>query len=147
MKKLKYLASLANLALVVWAGATWVVGYLVAPLLFAHFPRVLAGEAVGVLLNGVYVLGLCCAVLMLLDMRLRLSKQLHLQRELWWLIGMVFLLVVQYAGLTPLMADLKAQSLVNPAMAADFSRWHAVSEVLYLAQSLMLLVLVWRKIR
>lgn len=147
MQPLKHLVSLANLALVLWAGATWTVGYVAAPLLFAHFPRALAGDAVGVLLNGVYVLGLCCALVMLLDMRLRLSKQLHGQRELWYLLALVLLLVVQYAGVTPFMADLKAQSLVNPAAASDFARWHGVSQVLYLLQSLLLLVLVWRKTR
>lgn len=139
------LIKLSTFALVLWAGATWAAGYIFAPVFFASFPKEVAGEAAGLAFNAVNILSLICAAVMLFDLRIRFSKQLQHQRDLWWIVGVVFLVLVQYIGLAPKMAALK---MLFPSQQAltDFGRLHGVSQVIYLLQSAGLAVLVWRRL-
>ena len=146
MTKTKVFQTLAHIALVLWAGATWAVGYLVAPLLFARFSSERAGETMAVLLNGVFLLGLGCAMLVLLDMRVRLARQLHQHRELWLVLGLVLLMIAQYVGVLPAIDQLKTLQQSGVDVSLDFGRLHGVSQVLYLLQSVLLLVLVYRRL-
>ncbi|TDR32722.1 DUF4149 domain-containing protein [Hydromonas duriensis] len=139
------LSLVAHFALVLWAGATWGAGYVFAPALFASFPTALAGEAAGVMFKAVNVMGLACAMVVVLDLRLRFSQRLHHQPEVWWLLGLVFLVLVQYVGLAPKMAALKILFPDAYAM-ASFGRLHAVSQVIYLLQSSILVFLLWRRL-
>ena len=143
-KRMFFLSMLSDAALVLWAGATWAAGYVFAPALFAHFSRDVAGEAAGQMFTALNVLALACAALILLDLRVRFAKQLQYQRELWWVVGLVFLVLVQYIGLAPKMAALKAL-FPNAQAEAAFGPLHGVSQVLFLLQSGALGYLVWRR--
>jgi len=55
----------------------------------------------------------------------------------------LFIVVIQYAVITPKMQTLKATMLNNPADMSAFMQMHGVSQVLYLITSLLLAVLVW----
>ena len=144
-KRALFLNTASDFALVLWAGATWAAGYVFAPALFAHFPRELAGDAAGQVFAALNVLALVCAALMLLNLRVRFAGQLSQQRELWWVVGALFLVLVQYIGLAPKMAALKLLFPDAQAM-ATFAQWHGVSQVLFLGQSAALIYLVWRRL-
>jgi uncharacterized membrane protein len=146
MSKVKVVQIFAHLAIVLWAGATWTVGYLVAPLLFARFPSERAGETMAVLLGGVFLLGLGCAMVVLLDMRVRLARQLHRQRELWLILSLILLMIAQYVGVLPAMNELRMSRQSGVDVSLAFGRLHGVSQVLYLLQSLLLLVLVYLRL-
>ncbi|AXF86317.1 hypothetical protein DTO96_102064 [Ephemeroptericola cinctiostellae] len=143
-KRMLFLSGVSDLALVLWAGATWAAGYVFAPALFAHFPRELAGDAAGQVFAALNVLALACAALILLDLRVRYDKQLQHQRELWAVVGLVFVVLIQYIGLAPKMAALK---LLFPDAQAEttFGQLHGFSQVLFLLQSGTLAYLVYQR--
>ena len=138
------LSVLSDFALVLWAGATWAAGYVFAPALFAHFPREVAGDAAGQVFMALNVLALACAALILLDLRVRCAKQLLHQRELWCVVGLVFVVLIQYVGLAPKMAALKVL-LPNAQAEASFAQLHGFSQVLFLLQSGALAFLVYQR--
>lgn len=140
------LERLARLALMVWAVTTWVTGYVFAPILFAHNSKMQAGHDVGWLLNAVYLMSLGCAALMLLDVRVRLAGRLGQVREWVWVVLAVGLVVVQYVGISPKMAQLKSALLVQPELAASFAQWHGVSQLVYLLTSVLLVWMVWQRL-
>jgi hypothetical protein len=135
-------------ALALMAGGMAVVGYVVAPTLFAMLERTRAGEVAGQLFTWVALLATACSLIALaLDLGwLRAGRP--------WvracLVAILVLVAVGHFGLRPQMAALKAAGAVE-AMSAEaraaFGRWHGISAVLYLLQSLLALAAVagWRR--
>jgi len=109
---------LHGVALTLWVGGLWSIGYLVAPALFHSLgsDRQLAGQLAGQLFD---LIG--------------------------WVLILLFA-VVGLFGVQPLLAQLKADALPREVMASvlrdRFAAWHGVSSVLYLLQSLFGLLLV-----
>jgi len=127
------------LAVTLWAGSLWTVGYLVAPTLFATLhDRVLAGTIAGSMLRTEAWLSMALAVVM--GGLLAVSKDVTEQRRktLYMVVGaMLVCTLVNYLGLWPVMADAK--------LAGDrstFGMLHGISMVVYLAQSLLAIFLV-----
>jgi hypothetical protein len=127
------------LAVTLWAGSLWTVGYLVAPTLFATLhDRVLAGTIAGSMLRTEAWLSMALAVVMV--GLLAVSKDVTEQRRktLYVVAGaMLVCTLVNYLGLWPVMADAK--------LAGDrstFGMLHGISMVVYLAQSLLAIFLV-----
>jgi len=127
------------LAVTLWAGSLWTVGYLVAPTLFATLhDRVLAGTIAGSMLRTEAWLSMALAVVMV--GLLAVSKDVTEQRRktLFMVVGaMLVCTLVNYLGLWPVMADAK--------LAGDrstFGMLHGISMVVYLAQSLLAIFLV-----
>ena len=140
------LARFSFLALRIWAVTTWVTGYVFAPLMFAKWPKIEAGLITGELLRMTYLIGLVCAIVLLIDYRVRDARQLLHHKSLWLTLLALFVVVIQYAVITPKMQTLKATMLNNPADMNAFMQMHGVSQVLYLITSVLLAVLVWRRI-
>lgn len=127
------------LAVTLWAGSLWTVGYLVAPTLFATLhDRVLAGTLAGSMLRSEAWLSMALAVVT--AGLLAVSKDVTEQRRKTLLIvvgAMLVCTLVNYFGLWPVMADAK--------LAGDrstFGMLHGISMVVYLAQSLLAVFLV-----
>ena len=138
------LARLSFLALMVWAVTTWITGYVFAPLMFAKWPKIEAGLITGELLQATYLISLICALLVLIDCRVRHAQKLLHNQNLWLTLIALFIVIIQYAVITPKMQALKANMLSN---ASAFMQLHGVSQVLYLITSLVLAVLVWRRLK
>ena len=138
------LARLSFLALMVWAVTTWITGYVFAPLMFAKWPKIEAGLITGELLQATYLISLICAVFVLIDHRVRHAQKLLRNQNLWLTLIALFIVIIQYAVITPKMQALKANMLSN---ASAFMQLHGVSQVLYLITSLVLAVLVWRRLK
>lgn len=140
--------AIATIALALMAGGLAVVGYVVAPTLFSMLERTRAGEVAGQLFTWITVLAtFCCAVVLSLDYGwLRVGRP--------WvrgcLVAILVLIAIGHFGLRPQMAALKSTGAVE-AMSAEaraaFARWHGVSAVLYLLQSVLGLAAVagWRR--
>ena len=139
-----WLARFSTLALMIWAVITWVTGYVFAPLMFAKWPKIEAGLITGELLQATYVISLICAVFVLIDYRVRCAHQLLHNKNLWLMLVALFIVIIQYAVITPKMQALKANMLSN---ASAFMQLHGVSQVLYLITSLVLAVLVWERLK
>ena len=139
-----WLARFSTLALMIWAVITWVTGYVFAPLMFAKWPKIEAGLITGELLQATYVISLICAVFVLIDYRVRCAHQLLHNKNLWLMLIALFIVIIQYAVITPKMQALKANMLSN---ASAFMQLHGVSQVLYLITSLVLAALVWDRLQ
>jgi hypothetical protein len=133
-----------RILLTLWVGALWAIGYLAVPTLFALLDdRILAGMLAGRMFTLVSFLGLFCGGVLLLGSLLRQGKLALRSVRVWLLVVMLLLVAVGEFGVQPLMAQLKAQGLVEGSMqAAQFARLHGVASVLYLINSLCGLLLV-----
>lgn len=136
-------------AITLWVGGLWVVGYLVAPVLFAHLgDRQLAGQMAGRLFTLIGWIGLGAAAYLAVFLVGRWGAAC-LKRAVFWLaLAMAAMAAVQVFGIQPLMEQLKLQALPREVMESvmrdRFATWHGVSSVLYLVQSLLgLWLVIW----
>jgi uncharacterized membrane protein len=140
--------ALHDVALTLWVGGLWVIGYLVAPTLFATLSndRQTAGLLAGRLFESMGWVGLACAVYLLLFVLLRVGTTALRRWNFWLLVLMMLLTAVSLFGVQPLLAQLKADALPREVMESvlrnRFAAWHGVSSILYLVQTLLGLLLV-----
>lgn len=131
------------------AGCLWVVGYVVAPTLFAVLERARAGEVAGHLFSLVAWLVMAAAVMVMLLERLILRSARRWVMAC--LLGALALALVGHFGIRPQIADLKAAEAASrigaEAYRAAFGRWHAISAGVFLVQSLLAgaVVVGWRR--
>lgn len=134
-------------ALTLWVGALWVVGYLVAPALFAMIgDRMLAGNVAGQLFASVGWIGVASGGYLLLFLAVRQGRAAFRGGAFWLTILMLVANLAIQFGIQPLMAQLKAEAwpreVMDSALRDRFAVWHGVSSVLYLVQSIAGLVLL-----
>lgn len=145
MKRL--FAALDHIAVALWAGGMWVVGYLVAPTLFRAAPdRQIAGQLAGVMFTAMAFVGLACAVYLLVY-RLGAHGLKALKQPFFWIVLLMTALVAAgQFGVQPILAGLKEQALPREVMESVFRdrfiAWHGVASVLYVIQSLLAIALV-----
>ena len=145
MRKLS--EALYFMAITLWVGGMWAIGYIVAPVLFASLgDRQLAGVVAGKLFALIGWIGLGSAAYLLLYLVARWGGQFF-RRGVFWLVLLTGALVaVSQFGIQPLMARMKAEALPREVMESvlryRFATWHGISSILYLVQSLLGLWLV-----
>jgi MFS family permease len=128
--------------LTVWVGGMWVVGYLVAPTLFAILKdKVLAGTIAGHLFTVMSYVGLISGVLLLVSLFLDAGIRLLQQWRGPVLIGMLAIICLGQFLLQPRMAALRDTGLSGDNLHA-FMRLHGISQILFLLVSLGGLALV-----
>ncbi len=135
-------------ALTLWVGAIWAIGYVVAPTLFSVLAdRALAGTVAGKLFTLVAYIGIGCAVYLLLFRLLRFGGACFRHGIFWLVLIMLALTAVGEFGVQPLLASLKGRALPAEVMESIFRdrflAWHGVASVLYLIVSVLGLLLVW----
>ncbi len=141
--------SLYLIALTLWVGGLWAIGYMVAPVLFASLgDRQLAGMVAGKLFALIGWVGLGAAAYLLVFLIGRWGGQVIKRAVFWLVILMALLTAASQFGIQPLMAQLKSDALPREGMQSflrdRFATWHGISSILYLAQSLLgLWLVVW----
>lgn len=143
----RFSEALYLVTLTLWVGGLWVIGYLVAPVLFATLAdRQLAGMLAGKLFALIGWVGLASAAYLLLFMLIRLGRSALKRGVFWLLVAMLALTLFSQFGIQPLLAQLKADALPRAVMESvlrdRFATWHGVSGILYLLQSVLGLLLV-----
>lgn len=124
-----------------WIGGLWVIGYVVAPVLFATLDdRMLAGMLAGKMFTVIAYIGLFAGVVLLAAERFR--PQGARRWRLWVLIAMLVLVAIGEFVLQPQMAALKAAGLPKELSGSQFAMLHGVASVLYLINSLLGLALL-----
>jgi len=128
---------LERILLTLWVGSLWVVGFIVAPVLFTELnDRAVAGSVAGVLFTLTSYIGLASgSVLLLLNAVVR--KRINWRALV--LLGMLSLILVGQFVITPMVVDLRLQGLTDTPR---FGQLHGVASVLFLLTSLLGLVLV-----
>ena len=139
--------ALQSIAVTLWVGGMWVVGFIVAPMLFARLgDRALAGLMAGKLFSVIAWIGIACAAY-LIAFRIARFRAGSLRQAFFWVtLGMLALVLAGQFGVQPVMEALRAQALPKEAMESvlrdRFLTWHGVASVLYIIQSLLGLTLV-----
>ena len=133
----KLIPALERILLTLWVGSLWVVGFVVAPILFNELNnRALAGSTAGILFTVTSYIGLASgSVLLLLNVTVR--KRINWRALV--LLGMLCLIIIGQFVITPMVADLRVQGLTDSPL---FGQLHAVASVLFLLTSILGLVLV-----
>jgi len=140
------------IALTLWVGGLWAIGYIAAPLLFAMLSdRALAGNVAGKLFALIAYIGIGCAAYLLLFKLARLGAGALKRAPFWIILLMLALIAAGQFGITPILDSLKAQALPQHVMESvfrdRFAAWHGVSSVLYLIVSVLGALLVYFEAR
>ncbi|MBK9218278.1 MAG: DUF4149 domain-containing protein [Uliginosibacterium sp.] len=135
------------LALTLWVGALWAIGYISAPVLFSALgDHGLAGALAGKQFAIVAWLGIGCAAYALIYLLAKDSTAVLKTAVFWLIILMLLLVLAGHFGVGPILDQLKLEALPREVMESVFRdrfvAWHGIASVLYLVQSVLGAVLV-----
>lgn len=138
--------------LALWAGSLVTIGYVVAPALFANLSDAqVAGMIAGTLFRVEGSISLIAGVALLVLANLLIKRGLDRYRRVrWYLLAMIVASAVIAFVLQPIMGELREDALTQgaPVMlsvhAHTFKQLHGLSSILYLTQTLIGLLMLWR---
>lgn len=138
----KWLDAAVRIALTLWVGGMWAIGYLVVPTLFAKSgDRQLAGQLAGYVFENAGKVGLCIGLGLIAYWLWRFGRLAARRIDFWLPMLMTVLAAGGYFMLQPEMAAMKSavapQDVMQSALKDRFVAWHAASSLLYMAQSLL----------
>ncbi len=142
--------NLSLIAITLWVGGLWAIGYLAAPVLFSALSdKTMAGMLAGKMFTFVAYIGIGCGFYLLIH-RLATAGTGALKQGFFWVaLVMLLLAVAGHFGIQPIMEGLKSQAFPKRVMESifrdRFARWHGISSIVYLVQSVLGLVLVLRR--
>lgn len=139
--------SLYLLAITLWVGGLWAIGFIAAPTLFAYLAdRTLAGDLAGRMFAVVAWVGIGCAAYLALFVVFRRGWRAFRSSVFWIVVAMALLTVAGHFGIQPLLAELKAEAFPRAVMESvvreRFAAWHGIASGLYLLQSVLGVALV-----
>ncbi len=138
--------------LTLWVGSIITVGYIVAPALFATLTDTqVAGMVAGALFRIEGTISMITSAALMVFANLLVKRGLNRYRQVrWYLLAMLVCAAVVAFVLQPMMNALREEALSHgfPVMlsplAKSFGQLHGISSTLYLVQSLIGLMLLWR---
>jgi len=144
----KFLPALRKISITFWVGGLWVIGYLVAPILFSALSdnRPLAGTLAGKMFRAIGWAGIGCGAFLLIY-QFSSIKAAVLRHSTFWLVSlMVAIALILQFWIQPVMAMLRSSGapvdFMGLPLLRSFAFWHGVSSTLYLIQSVLGLVLI-----
>ncbi len=124
-----------------WIGGMWVIGIVVAPVLFDVFAndRATAGMVAGRLFQVIAWIGMVAGLFLLIDLIAREGVRGVKQGAFWLILGMLACTMINHFGVTPIIANLKLHmnQAAEGLFGGGFATWHAISSLIYLVQSLL----------
>ncbi len=140
---------LASILLVIWVGSLLTLGAIAAPVLFSAVEdKQLAGMLAGKMFAVGAWIGLTSGVFLLIYILTSDGAQALKSVFFWLVLIMLLLTIAGHFGVQPILQNLKNQALplaVMQSVFADrFSQWHGISRILWIIQSVLGVVLVWR---
>ena len=140
---------LASFVLVIWIGSLLTLGAIAAPVLFTALEdKQLAGMLAGKMFRVGAWVGMVSGVYLLIYCFVR-DRARAFKTWFFWLVLIMWLLTLAgHFGIQPILQNLKDQALplaVMQSVFADrFSQWHGISRILWIIQSTLGVILVWR---
>jgi hypothetical protein len=130
-----------------WIGGMWVIGILVAPILFSTLDKTSAGLVAGRLFQSIAWVGLVCGVFLLVHAIWRGGVREVKSAGFWLVFGMLVCTLINQFAVSPILADLKLHmnQAAEGLFGGGFGTWHAISSLIYLLQSLMGLLYILRR--
>lgn len=129
-----------NVAITLWVGGLWVVGYVAAPTLFSQLGSTAAGNIAGRLFTAMSWVGMGCAAYLVLFLIVRRGLGAFRSAVLWIVLSMLLLTLAGHFGIQPVIEQIRteaARELMQGMVRDRFARWHGISSVLYLVQSVL----------
>lgn len=137
---------LKNLFTTLWIGGLWVVGILVAPILFASTDKAMAGMLAGKLFHAMGWVGIVAGAYLALWYVWTVGLRAFRSAPLWLVLGMLTCTLLNQFAVFPVIAQIKpAVSQATEGMfGGGLSSWHTLSSLIYLLQSVLGLIYIWR---
>lgn len=143
--------SLFALAVTLWVGALWAIGYISAPSLFANLAdRAQAGSLAGQQFAAVSWLGMACGAYLLVYMLFREGMRAFKTAVFWLVVVMLLLVLAGHFGVTPIVDRLRidlAREFVEQVVRNRFVTWHGIASILWMIESVLGVALVTLVIR
>ncbi len=139
--------NLALIAVTLWVGSLWAIGYLAAPVLFSALSdKMLAGMLAGRMFGLIAYIGMGSGLYLLLHRFSRYGGSTLKQGFFWVVFFMLLLAAAGHFGIQPVLEALKEQAFPKDVMQSmfkdRFAAWHGISSIVYLIESLLGLALV-----
>jgi hypothetical protein len=147
---LKFGLMLERIAVTLWVGGLWAIGYIAAPMLFMQLEdKQLAGNLAGSMFTVIAYVGMACGAYLLLYRINQYGGAAFKQAFFWGVFLMVLITLGMQFGIQPIMESLKEQAMPKAVMQSIFSdrfaHWHGVSRIAYIIESLLGLVLLFKQ--
>ncbi|HKB60883.1 MAG TPA: DUF4149 domain-containing protein [Gallionellaceae bacterium] len=135
-------AGIGHLAITLWVGSLWGVGFLAVPILFEAQPdKMLAGMLAGKMFTLISYLGIACALYLLAWFGVRPGRRAVRDPLFLIVAAMLLLVLVSQFGLQPQMAALKALAhpgdVTQSVYASRFNTLHHTATALYIGKALL----------
>ena len=142
--------AMSKMAITAWVGGLWAIGYIAAPVLFLRLAdKQLAGNVAGSMFTVMAWVGMACGFYLLIYRLVQYGGAALKQAFFWSALVMLLFTLGTYFGIQPIMESLKEQALPKAVMQSVFSdrfaRWHGISSIVYLIESLLGLVLLLKQ--
>ncbi len=142
--------ALAKIAVTLWVGGLWSIGYIAAPVLFGQLAdKQLAGNLAGGMFTVIAYVGMACGFYLLLHRLVQFGGAALKQAFFWATLLMLLITLASYFGIQPILESLREQAMPKAVMQSIFSdrfaRWHGVSSIIYLIESLLGLILLFKQ--
>ena len=146
----KFPDALAKIAVTLWVGGLWAIGYIAAPVLFTKLAdKQLAGNLAGGMFTVIAYVGMACGLYLLVHRLMQFGGGALKQAFFWAALVMLLITLGIHFGIQPIMESLKEQAMPKAVMQSMFSdrfaRWHGISSIVYLVQSLLGLILLFKQ--
>lgn len=135
----------------IWVGSLLALGFIAAPVLFSMLERGAAGAVAAQLFRVEGMLGVVCALVLLLMANRLIRGGFSDYKSTRWLIGgMLLCVLIGYFALQPFMNAIRVHALESGIALADspdaarFGVLHGVSTAFYVVESVLGLMLFWR---
>lgn len=140
---------LAAIAIVLWVGSLWAIGFIAAPTLFSALQdRQLAGMLAGRMFTVTAWVGIGCGAYLLFHRLVTQGPAAFKQLYFWLVLAMLGLTLIGHFGIQPILEGLKLEGgpaeVMRSVVADRFARWHGIASILFLLQSVLGLILVMR---
>ncbi|GAB2890315.1 DUF4149 domain-containing protein [Uliginosibacterium flavum] len=138
-------------AITLWVGSLWAIGYISAPTLFLFVAdRSLAGTVAGKQFAAVAYLGMACAAYLFAYLFFSEGARAFRLLVLWLIALMLLLVLAGHFGVAPIIEQLRgatAREMVEGVVRNRFQTWHGIASLLWLIQSVLGLALVTQVFR
>jgi hypothetical protein len=123
-------AAVEALAVTLWVGSLWSIGFVAAPVLFSVLPRGVAGSAAGALFTVVAYVGIASGVCILICRVVSRRRPVTGEPVLWLVAAMLLLVMAGHFGVRPVLESLRLESPAG-GLVERFALWHGISMGLY----------------
>ncbi|XZG69815.1 DUF4149 domain-containing protein [Chitinibacteraceae bacterium HSL-7] len=140
---------LRNLLTVAWIGGMWIIGVLVAPVLFKRLPDASAATLTADLFRLIGWVGIVAAFYLMFYWLWVDGWRAIQTGRFWLLVGMLVCILINQFAVFPVLSGIKPgiAHAASGLFGGGLDGWRTISALIYLLQSLLGVAYVWREAR